>query len=321
MLDSRLLGVQLNAGMPFALCLRMTHGQDFFKAVLESLTNAKVPFLIGGSYAYCRHVGIERDIKDLDLMIMEWEWPSVARALTASGITNELTFPHWLGKALHDGLQVDIIFNGGNGVTAVDRDWFRFAIPDTVLGHEVRLAPVEELLWSKAFVMERERFDGSDVLHLLRGFADRLDWGRLCRRFAGHEGVLRAHLMLFAYVYPGEADRVPDWVDRTLSDAMLADPAPSALCRGTQISRAQYLVDVEDWGYIDARLAPFGRMRPQDWVKWTNAIDTDLSRVMPKKRGAPPRSAAAEYALAHEDEVLAGRSHHDRPPHDRPLVR
>ena len=298
----------------------MDQRADFFRSVLVSLNDAKIPFIVGGSYAYCRHVGIERDIKDLDLMVMEFEWPAIARTLKAQGIVTELTFPHWLGKALVDDLQVDIIFNGGNGVTAVDRDWFTHSVADEVLGCAVRLAPVEELLWSKAFVMERERFDGADVLHLLRAFADRLDWDRLCRRFEGHEGVLRAHLMLFAYVYPGEAHRVPDWVDRHLADAVVADPAPAALCRGTQLSRAQYLVDVEDWGYIDARLAPFGKMTATNWLKWTNAIDPEASRVIAKTRVTPPHNVAAEYALAHEDEWPGGGA--PVPPlHEKPFTR
>jgi hypothetical protein len=296
---------------------RMTHATGFFGRVLDAMLDARIPFVVGGSYAHCRHVGIERDIKDLDLMIMERAWPAVERTLGARDITTDLTFPHWLGKALHDGLQVDVIFNGGNGLTAVDRDWFKYAVPDRILGRAVKLAPVEELLWSKSFVMERERFDGADVLHLLRAFADRLDWDRLCRRFAGHEGVLRAHLMLFNYVYPGETHRVPDWVDRALSDAMLADCAPAALCRGTRLSRAQYLVDVEDWGYIDARLAPFGDMTETNWLTWTNAIDPDGSRIKAKVRTSPPRNAAVGYALAHEAEFLPHGSATGCPPHEK----
>jgi hypothetical protein len=39
------------------------------------------------------------------------------------------------------------------------------------------------MIWSKAFVMERERFDGADVAHLLRSMGPRLDWDRILRRF------------------------------------------------------------------------------------------------------------------------------------------
>ena len=40
-------------------------------------------------------------------------------------------------------------------------------------------APAEEMLWSKAFVMERERYDGADVIHLIRSKAEKLDWHRV----------------------------------------------------------------------------------------------------------------------------------------------
>ena len=36
----------------------------------------------------------------------------------------------------------------------------------------------------------------------------------------------------------------------------------SKVCQGTLLSRAQYLVDVDEWGYEDARLQPRGTMTP-----------------------------------------------------------
>src|SRR5207248_939421 len=140
------------------------------------------------------------------------------QALRGRAIATRLAFRHWLGKAVAPGAFVDIIFNGGSGLTPVAPDWFPHAVPTQIFGHLVPLCPPEELLWSKSFVMERERFDGADMLHLLRVFADRLDWDRLVARFAGHEAVLLAHLTLFQYAYPGEAPRVPIWVEPTLRD-------------------------------------------------------------------------------------------------------
>ena len=130
-------------------------------------------------------------------------------------------------------------------------------------------------------------------IHLLHALADRLDWARLCRRFRGQEPVLRAHLMLFAYVFPGDADRVPGWVDGALADAARAHRAPADLCRGTLLSRAQYLIDVEQGGYRDARLPPFGGFSDRAWLAWTNAIDSTVSRVRPGRRTSAPRPKTA----------------------------
>ena len=81
----------------------------------------------------------------------------------------------------------------------------------------VRLVPAEEMIWQKAFVMERERFDGADIAHLLRARAGFLDWKRLLRRFEGPHGrVLLVHLILFGFIYPDEKASIPDAVVREL---------------------------------------------------------------------------------------------------------
>ena len=46
------------------------------------------------------------------------------------------------------------------------------------------------------------------------------------------------------------------------------------LCRGPLLSRAQYLVDVERWNYVDAREVPLGTMTPEEIAIWTKAIET-----------------------------------------------
>ena len=64
--------------------------------------------------------------------------------------------------------------------------------------------PIEEMIWSKAFLMERERFDGADVLHLVRARQKEINWPRLLSRFGEHWRVLLSHLVLFPYVYPND---------------------------------------------------------------------------------------------------------------------
>jgi hypothetical protein len=123
--------------------------------------------------------------------------------------------------------------------------------------------------------MERERFDGADVAHLLRSSAAGLDWERLLARFAGHEPVLLAHLILFRYIFPDSRDNVPQPVIERLQQIAVDDrPAIEDLCRGTLISRAQYLIDIGERGLRDARMPPIGRMKPEDIAHWTAAIGT-----------------------------------------------
>ncbi len=101
----------------------------------------------------------------------------------SAGYRSELYFSHWLGKAFHGTDFVDIIFSSGNGACPVDDKWFARAVVGKVLGRDVRLIPVEEMIWQKAYIMERERFDGADVNHLLRACGAKLDWDHLIKRF------------------------------------------------------------------------------------------------------------------------------------------
>jgi hypothetical protein len=239
-----------------------------------------VPFLVGGAFAMARYTQIDRPTKDLDLNVRPEHWPAVARALRGAGIYTRLSFPHWLGKALAGPAQVDIIFSSGNAVATVDDTWFRRAVPARVLGFDVGLAPPEEIVWSKAFVMERERFDGADVLHLILRAGRSLDWDHLCDRFAGHERVLLAHLVLFSYAYPNETAIVPREVVKRLSAAPNRRGIGNVrLCRGTFLSREQYLVDVRQWDYRDARLPPFGNLSPAEAGRWTRAIHAHWSKA------------------------------------------
>jgi hypothetical protein len=249
---------------------------ELSRAVLTSLRNAGVPFLVGGGYAFIRYTGIERPLKDFDVFLRERDWPAAVEALRQSGIATTLPFPHWLGKAVDGHDFVDIIYGSGNGVAPVDDQWFRFAVDDEILGVPVKLVPMEELVWTKAFVMERERYDGGDVIHLVRVCGRRLDWARLVARFGDNWQVLLGHLVFFGFVYPSERGLVPADVMATLLerlDRAMRAPPGERVCRGTLISRAQYLVDIEQWGYIDPREAPRGGMSEAEIEQWTEAID------------------------------------------------
>jgi hypothetical protein len=50
-------------------------------------------------------------------------------------------------------------------------------------------------------------------------------------------------------------------------------PTEDRVCRGTLVSRAQYLLDIGQYGYQDARIVPRGNMTPEDAVYWTWAIE------------------------------------------------
>ncbi len=248
----------------------------FYVHTLETLNASGVPYLVGGAYAFARYTGIERHTKDLDLFVRPEDARRALTVLAEAGYQTDMTFPHWLGKAFHGEAFIDVIFSAGNNVARVDDRWFEHASRDEVLGVQVLLIPPEEMVWSKGYIMERERFDGADIAHVLRACADRLDWDRLLERFAAHWQVLLAHLVLFDFVYPGERRRIPAWVTARLTAKLAArltaeDEPDSRVCQGTLLSRQQYLTDIGTWRYDDARLVQ-GHMAPEDIAHWTAAI-------------------------------------------------
>jgi hypothetical protein len=247
------------------------HG--FYRDVLASLRDGGVPFLLGGGYALRHWTGIARDSKDLDIFIQPDDRARALETLSKRGYLTATPFPHWLSKVYDGDRFVDVIFNSGNGLTRVDQGWFDHAVDARFLGLPVRICPVEETLWSKAFVIERERCDVADVAHLIRAQGHALDWERLIARFGQYGRVLLAHVVLFGFIYPGERHKIPGWVAERLYTTM-RDEAPTDdgdLCRGTLLSRAQFLVDVDHWGYKDARTA-LGVMRESQVEIWTAAI-------------------------------------------------
>jgi hypothetical protein len=246
----------------------------FYLNALAVLGEAKVPYLLGGAYAFAHYTDIVRHTKDLDLFVRPTDAPHALEVLAKAGYRTEITFSHWLGKAFSGDDFVDVIFCSGNGACPVDDEWFAHAV-SMGGGGTALLCPPEELIWQKAYIMERERFDGADVNHLLRACAQSLNWDRLLRRFGANWQLLLGHLFLFGFVYPAEEDKIPARVLDTLLERWRNEARHGAggekVCRGPLLSRMQYLIDTERWGYKDPRLSPHGCMSADQITHWTAA--------------------------------------------------
>lgn len=254
---------------------------------MNTLTRAEIPFLVGGTYALGHYTGIFRPTKDLDVFVRRGSLDRALGAIGQTGCRTELTHPHFLGKAYAGSKFVDVIFSSGNGSCEVDDWWFLHASAGTLFGLPVRYCPIEEMIWSKSYVMERERYDGHDVAHLVHAGAHRIHWPRLVARFGSHWRVLLAHVILFGFIYPGERTSIPEWVVDELLERLRHDEpsgAEAKLCRGTLLSRSQYLHDVEHLGLVDARVEPIGTMTPEETTRWTDAMRTEERKAARTER-------------------------------------
>ena len=256
--------------------------REFYVHSMELMDDGGLPFLVGGAYAFAKYTGVERHTKDFDVFICRDDFPKAEAIFRKAGYKTELTFPHWLGKAFRGEDFVDLIFSAGNGVAAVDRTWFDHAVDGEVFGVDVKLIPAEEMIWSKGLIMERERFDGADVAHIIHAVGSKLDWRRLMDRYAKFWRALYAHLILFGFIYPSDRETIPRWVmdefSQRLAEEVQAGNAQGRVCNGTILSRQQYLMDINEWGYQDARLEPLGTMSAGDIAHWTAGIALDGSK-------------------------------------------
>src|SRR5690606_27827899 len=76
--------------------------------------------------------------------------------------------------------------------------------------------------------------------------------------------VLLSHLVLYRFSYPGHRDRVPNWVWESLllrASEQENEPRAVGLCRGTLLSRSQYRIDLDHWGFQDARIVEVKNFR------------------------------------------------------------
>src|SRR5262245_11380612 len=123
--------LHVSPGMSEARVLHDDNGQsaEFYQLILASLTDAGIPFVVGGTYAMERLAGISRRTKDLDLFVMREDWPRIEEVLENAGLTAQMVFPHWLAKVERGGNLVDLIFAGGNSLIRVDEEWINYGTP------------------------------------------------------------------------------------------------------------------------------------------------------------------------------------------------
>lgn len=255
---AKLAGVPITPATPFAPVVDeaelRAHGE-----ALRILQEGGFSPMVGGAYALRVHTGLWRDTKDLDLFLRKDRIDEALAHLSQAGYRCEFTDRLWIAKAYCGDYFIDLIFSSGNGIATVDQHWARRARQATVLGRDALIVPIEEIIWQKAFIQERERFDGGDIHHLLLFRGHELDWRYLLDRFSSHWQVLFTHLVMFRFAFPGQRDRIPTWVMNDLAGRLAAEeletPAPGSqmLCRGSLVSRQQYLYELNECGFRDAR--------------------------------------------------------------------
>jgi hypothetical protein len=227
--------------------------EQFYNAALEVLLATGQPFLVGGGYVMREYADVNRETKDLDVFCRPSDSLRLLGALKSAGYETMVEDPDWIAKAFQADFRVDLIFGAANRLHRVDDTWFTNAPTIELHGHQVKLVSAEDTIWSKAYVQERDRFDGADINHIIRKSGPKLDWRRLLDRFDAHWEILFGLVLSFRFVYPSERDKVPEWLLRELIgrlEQQLASPLPhDPICRGPVLAWNQYRIDTLEWNY------------------------------------------------------------------------
>jgi Nucleotidyl transferase of unknown function (DUF2204) len=229
--------------------------QAFYAESLRLLHESKIPFLLSGTYAVSAYTGIVRPTKDLDVFCKAGDFPRILAYFQERGYRSEVEDERWIGKVFSDKHFFDVIFNFSTADIPITDEWFEGAETIEVYGSEAMITKPTELIWSKAFVQDRYRYDGADVAHVILKKSEEIEWAKLMTYMELHWEVLLTHLLNFRYIYPSERDLVPRWVMQELTNRLCAHldmPEPHVkVCRGRLFSPRDYITDITEWGFAD----------------------------------------------------------------------
>lgn len=229
--------------------------EAFYAKSLKLLNESKLPFLLGGTYAVCSYTGISRPTKDIDVFCKAGDFPRILTWFQERGFHTEIEDERWIGKVFDGDRFFDVIFNSAVCINPVTDRWFEEKHTALIHGTEVQLIPPTELIYSKAFVQIRHKYDGADVAHLILRQHAAIDWKRLLSHMEQYWEVLLIHALNFRFIYPTERDLIPEWLvgellSRLHERAKLPVPQMK-ICRGRLFSREDYQIDVAEWGFAD----------------------------------------------------------------------
>jgi hypothetical protein len=180
---------------------------------MDEARKAGVRFAFGGAFATAVYTGELRNTKDFDFYILPEDREAMTQAIARAGLTDyfdELPYDRsWIYRAKRGEVLVDAIWAMANQRALVDHLWLSHGPLVEIRGEQVRAIPIEELIWAKLYVLQRERTDWGDVLNLIAAQTDGIDWEHLLQRLGDDAPLLAAVLCVFAWLDPNDAARIP----------------------------------------------------------------------------------------------------------------
>jgi hypothetical protein len=177
-----------------------------YRAAIRAVQATGMPFMLGGGFALAAFTGRWRDTKDIDFYIRSEHRDVVTSALAQAGFEDYFRrLPYdrkWIYRSIRSNVIVDIIWSMANQRAQVDPVWFERAGSVSLRGEKLQVVPLEELIWCKLYILQRDHCDWTDILNLLYAVGSEIDWAHLLDRLEDDTPLLKGVLSVFGWLCP-----------------------------------------------------------------------------------------------------------------------
>jgi hypothetical protein len=220
---------------------------ELYRSVIAEAGKRHIPFAIGGALAALTYAGGWRNTKDLDIYIVKADCPRFQQILLARGFEDYydvLAYDRrWIYRAHRDDIIVDIIWAMANQRAQVDESWLNG--PEVhVAGETFRLLAPEDSLWSKLYIIQKDRCDWTDCLNILYGVGPHMNWHKLIANAGRDVPLLAGLLSVFTWLAPDRARALPSFIWRELRLS-----APDEHMDEAGIRQRVDFIDTRPWFY------------------------------------------------------------------------
>ena len=189
---------------------------DVFSRGVTALEGNGIPYLVHGAFALGIYTGRWRNTKDVDVVVRPADHERAIAALRKVGFEDYFERENydrsWIFRGWKEDVIFDIIWALPNHRVAIDEGWFERARPFWLRGRLLAAVPAEELIRVKLYVFQRERCDWVDVLNVIAGAIEDIDWRWLVERMGRDVPLLHAALAVFNWMSPNRASALPGWL-------------------------------------------------------------------------------------------------------------
>jgi hypothetical protein len=193
-------------------CVETISQQTYVEAI-QALKQHNVPFALGGAFAVWYYTGHWRNTHDMDAFAEPFHVDSGAEALMLAGFTDlgeqAAGDRGWIYHAVKGDIIVDIIFMFANRISSVTSYWIDNAKQGELFGEQVKFIPIEELVWSKIFTLNRHRCDWPDVIRIIRADCEGFDWDHLLEKVGDAWMLLASVVNVFDWQHPADYQCIP----------------------------------------------------------------------------------------------------------------